>query len=258
MTGTKKCRTIAVHSFKGGTGKTQIATNLALLLAEKGINTCLLDYDFRAPSIGTLFGVEKKSNWINDYLLGNCEIEDVLVDISTKLAIKGKLLLGFANPSIIAAGEMIGQNEKAQLRSLRRTIDAQKTLSEESEIDYIIIDTSPGPQYSSLNAVFSSDILLIVLKNEKVDVTGTVRMLESVYGGSSGTKTVLVNMVPPAIDTMSVKKEVEKKLKMPVIGVVSCYCDFAASAGESLLALTNPEHGFMKALRAVSDQIRRY
>jgi MinD-like ATPase involved in chromosome partitioning or flagellar assembly len=248
-----QCRTVAIHSYKGGTGKTQISVNLALLWAMKGLNVCLLDYDFRAPSIGTLFGIDDTPFWINDYLAGSCEIEQALTDVSTRLHLGGKLLLGLANPSIKAAGEMIGQNERAQLKSLRRTIEAQKVL-EKSGIDHIVIDTSPGPHYSSLNAIFASNVLLIVLKRDKVDISGTVRMLEEVYRASPGEKRMLVNMVPPWLDTDQVKEELEAKLMLPLIGVISCYCDFAITGGESLFALERPNHGFVEALRKISEE----
>ena len=49
-----KGKVIALHSSRGGTGKTTIATNLAVDYAREGMNVALLDLDFRAPS---LFGV---------------------------------------------------------------------------------------------------------------------------------------------------------------------------------------------------------
>jgi len=250
----RECRTIAIHSYKGGTGKTQISVNLALIWAIKGFNVCLLDYDFRAPSVGTLFGIENLSLWINDYLMGRCEIDQGLVDVSPKLNTVGKLLLGLADPSIQAVSEAIGQNEKVQLGSLRRTIDAQEVLPRKFGVDYIIIDTSPGTQYSSLNALFASDILLIVLKRDRADMTGTARMLEEVYSRSPGEKRILVNMVPPELDLGRVKAEVEERLKVPVIGTIPCYCDFSIAGGESLFALERPKHGFVETLREISEE----
>jgi len=247
-------KTVALHSYKGGTGKTQIAANLALIWALKGRNVCLLDYDFRAPSIGTLFGFDDNPFWINDYMMGRCEIDQALVDVQAQLHSGGKLLLGLANPSIKAAEEMIGQNEKVQLRSLRRTIEAKKSLSSKFGIDYIVIDTSPGPQYSSLNAVFASDILLVVMKRDKADIMGTSRMLDDIYNRSPGEKRILVNMLPPELDPSSVRAELEKRLRVPVIGIVPCYCDVSAVGGEALFALERPRHGFVETLRNISEE----
>jgi len=60
-------KTIAIHSYKGGTGKTSIAVNLAVIYAIKGKNVCILDYDFRAPSLQIAFK-EKPRFWLNDFL----------------------------------------------------------------------------------------------------------------------------------------------------------------------------------------------
>ena len=254
MNKSEASRTVAIHSYKGGTGKTQISVNLALIWAMKGRNVCLLDYDFRAPSIGTLFRIQDSSFWINDYLMGRRDIDQVLVDVSAQLHINGKLLLGLANPSLKAVGEAIGQNEKVQFRSLKRTTKAQKTLLNDFGIEYIIIDTSPGPLYSSLNAVYASDVLLVVLKRDRSDMVGTVRMLEEVYSASLSEKRIIVNMVPPQLDLGRIKVEVEEKLKVPVIGVIPCYCDFSIAGGESLFALEQPRHGFIEALRKIGEE----
>ena len=51
----KKGRVISIHSSRGGTGKTVIATNLAAIYANKGLNVALLDLDFRAPTLAAVF-----------------------------------------------------------------------------------------------------------------------------------------------------------------------------------------------------------
>lgn len=254
MSKVPRLMTVALHSYKGGTGKTQLAANLALIWALKGRRVCLLDYDFRAPNVGTLFGIEEPKHWINDYLMGRCEIDQALVDMPAQFHSEGKLLLGLANPSIKASEEMIGQNEKVQLNSLKRTIKAQKLLSSRFDIEYLVIDTSPGSQYSSLNAVFASDILLVVMKRDKTDIVGTARMLEDVYNRSPSKKRILVNMLPPEIDPDNVRVVLEKRLKTPIIGIIPCYCDFSAVGGESLFALEHPNHGFVEILRNIGDE----
>lgn len=54
-------KTIAIHSSRGGTGKSVIATNLAIILARRGLNVALLDLDFRAPSRRQFFRRMKKA-----------------------------------------------------------------------------------------------------------------------------------------------------------------------------------------------------
>ena len=50
---------VAIHSYKGGTGKTSLSVNLAATYARKGYKVCLMDLDFRAPSLHVLFKQQK-------------------------------------------------------------------------------------------------------------------------------------------------------------------------------------------------------
>jgi MinD-like ATPase involved in chromosome partitioning or flagellar assembly len=102
---------IALHSYKGGTGKTLLSVNLATLFAKMGKKVCLLDLDLRAPSIHSSFknGTEY---WVNDYLSKACKIEKVLSDCTSQDMAKGKLFVGLANPSIEAIREMESKDGK--------------------------------------------------------------------------------------------------------------------------------------------------
>src|SRR6478672_7198443 len=75
---------IAFHSYKGGTGKTTIAANLAALLAKKGYRVFLLDLDVYAPSLQAYFDKEPK-RWINDFLNGTAEVGDVMMDLTSMI-----------------------------------------------------------------------------------------------------------------------------------------------------------------------------
>src|ERR671933_840260 len=72
---------IAFHSYKGGTGKTTIAANLAALLAKKGYRVFLLDLDVYAPSLHSYFDKNPRK-WINDFLNGSADVEDIIVDLT--------------------------------------------------------------------------------------------------------------------------------------------------------------------------------
>ena len=95
---------VAIHSWKGGTGKTNIAVNWAVLLAQRGNNVAVLDFDFNCPSLCTLFNRttqigQGEVNTINDFIDEQCTASDFLVDLSNELKLNGTLLAGFANPS---------------------------------------------------------------------------------------------------------------------------------------------------------------
>jgi chromosome partitioning protein len=60
--------------------------------------------------------------------------------------------------------------------------------------DYIVLDTSPGVRYWSLNALALSDILFLILKMGDVDIDGTKKMVSEIYNSFTtfGSKSYLI------------------------------------------------------------------
>ena len=52
---------ISVHSFRGGTGKSNTTANLATLLAQKGLKVGVVDTDIASPGIHIIFGLVDES-----------------------------------------------------------------------------------------------------------------------------------------------------------------------------------------------------
>ena len=78
-------KSIAFHSYKGGTGKTTLAVNLASLLAKRGSRVFILDLDVYAPSLQSYFGEgvhTRIKKYFNDYIGGGCEVEDLIFDLT--------------------------------------------------------------------------------------------------------------------------------------------------------------------------------
>ncbi len=90
-------RTLAFHSYKGGSGKTTLITNISALYAKNGFNVGLMDFDLYAPSLVSYFR-KTPSAYLNDLLSGDAQISEVIVDVSSELGLKGKLLVGFSSP----------------------------------------------------------------------------------------------------------------------------------------------------------------
>lgn len=69
--------TIAIHSFRRGTGKSTVAANLAVLLADSGRRVGLIDANFQSPSLHLFFGQLSLGHRpaLNDYLAGRCDLQ---------------------------------------------------------------------------------------------------------------------------------------------------------------------------------------
>ena len=163
---------VTFHSYKGGTGKTLLSVNLAMILADKGKKVCLLDLDLRAPSLNSTFKSDKKY-WLNDYLNRACEIDSVITDCTPRYIKEGQLFVGLANPSTVAIREMSSKDRKWGMEALGRLLSLKNSLTNDMNFDYVICDSSPGLQYSSINAIVAADNVLVVTSTDKSDVEGT-------------------------------------------------------------------------------------
>jgi len=209
-----KC--IAFHSYKGGTGKTTLAANFAALLAKKGYRAFLLDLDVYAPSLQSYFDTEPKK-WINDFLYDNAELKEVVLDFtpvidriggsstSNNVEIKrkaksGQLWVGFCNAKkeeiykLEGGSPATSKQDTSKIHLLRRFILLRELLISEYHADYVIIDTSPGIRYWSINALAVADTLLLTLKMGDLDIAGTRKLAEEIYGSFTkfGTKSFLL------------------------------------------------------------------
>jgi chromosome partitioning protein len=280
---------IAFHSYKGGTGKTTIAANLAAMLAAKGYNVSLLDLDVYAPSLHAYFE-HAPEKWVNDVLSDDADVSEVMADMtpvvnrySTKTT--GKLWIGFSNPQkeeIYKLEGGAGKQTNAKLRLLRKFIQLREELISDYNSDYIIIDTSPGIRYWSINALAIADTLFLTLKSGDLDVEGTRKMASDIYGSFTkfGAKSYLLlnrvggycvphTLVAPRHykhETVPMLQQEEpnsnsalaREIAMDLISAIPCYCDIQFSRKEFLTVLQYPDHPFSKQLEqlASTEEIR--
>lgn len=285
---TTKC--IAFHSYKGGTGKTTLACNFAALLAKKGYRVCLLDMDVYAPSIQAYFEIEP-TNWLNNYLNSNASVEDTMIDLTnfieekenvidnttaykTSAPLKGKLWVGFSNSlkeEVFKLEGSGGDSSSNRKQSLRRFILLRERLVSDFNADYIIIDTSPGIRYWSINSLALADILLLTLKMGNLDINGTKRITYDIYDSFKkyGAKTFLLcnrvagycvphtytltkntkNMIEiQKQDEIGITDTLSKEIGMKIISSIPCYCDIQFIRKEFLSVLKYPEHPFTKKI----------
>ena len=249
---------ITFHSYKGGTGKTLLATNLATVYANRGKRVCLLDLDLRAPSLCFIFK-NGKNPWVNDYLNRVCEIDDVLTDCSPESA-KGKLFVGFANPATEAIREMAAKDRKWEMQALARLLSLKTVLRKDRHFDHVILDTSPGLRYSSINAIVSADAVLVVTTLEQSDVEGAQRMIHDLYDLFEKKTGIIVNKVlSEFLSPKTLKRELAplETQKTPIVEAVPCFCDVLKARGEGLFASEKPNHPFTKTVRKIAAKIEQ-
>ena len=277
-------RCIAFHSYKGGTGKTTIASNLASMLAAKGYKVALLDFDVYAPSMQAYFDYMPRK-WVNDLLSDNAEVKEVMVD-TTGVVQKyakdsnkdGRLWVGYSNSKKEEVYKLEGEAGKpsAKLQILRKFMHLREELISEFESDFIIIDTSPGIRYWSINSLAIADTLFLTLKFGDLDIEGTKKMALDMYGSFTrfGAKSYLLlnrvagyciphsvgpgHAIAPDMKQSDDLDALSREVGMELISAIPCYCDIQFKRKEFLTVLEYPEHPFAKQLEqlAANDQIK--
>lgn len=119
-------KVLLVSSAIPGEGKTTVATNLALALAQKGSKTLLVDCDLRSPSVATVLG-EKAAHGLSDYLKGTQPAKDLIRATKTE-----NFFAVFGGKPVSNAAELLAT------KKIQSFIDAARNV-----FDYIILDTPP-------------------------------------------------------------------------------------------------------------------
>jgi ATP-binding protein involved in chromosome partitioning len=159
---------VAVASGKGGVGKSTVAANLAVALAQTGAKTGLLDLDIYGPSVPLLFGVhERPPVHPSQQKLLPIVRQDVQL-----------MSLGFLmedDQPVLWRGPMVAGAVQQLLRD-----------TEWGELDYLVVDLPPGTGDAQLSLAQSVPLTGVVIIATAQDVALTIaikalRMFRSMH-----------------------------------------------------------------------------
>lgn len=149
-------KVILITSVAENEGKSSIAANLALALAEKGKQILLVDVDLKKPAQYRIFdkpGTGKK--WLSDYLSGEAGKNDILVHGE-----KSRLFFIFQESGVRDSGTLLDSDKMRSLISACR----KKT-------DYIILDTAPMALSSDAELMMTlADTVILVVRQDWTDI----------------------------------------------------------------------------------------
>jgi septum site-determining protein MinD len=197
---------ISAHSFRGGTGKSNMTANVATLLAADGQRIGVVDTDIQSPGIHVLFGMsqESMSRSLNDYLWGRCEIGaaayDVTPNLDERLAGRVFLIPSSSNPSDIARVMQDGYDVALLNQGVR-------DLMKEFELDALIIDTHPGLNEETLLSIAICEALAIVMRPDQQDYEGTSVAVSVARKLRVPRMVLVVNKIPTVFDFAEVRIE---------------------------------------------------
>jgi septum site-determining protein MinD len=244
---------ISVHSFRGGTGKSNTSANIAYLCAMQGLRVGVVDTDIQSPGIHVLFGLDDQDmgRSLNDYLWGKCKIEETAHDVTASLGpqVKGKV---FLIPSSIKAGEIARVLREGYDVGLLN--DGFESLIKNLELDMLIIDTHPGLNEETLLSIAISDTLVLILRPDQQDYQGTSVTVEVARKLGVPQMLLMVNKVPVMI-MAEVKQRIEKLYNCEVAVVVPHTDELMTLASSGIFSQRYPDHPVTKLYKQMADRI---
>lgn len=245
---------VSIHSFRGGTGKSNTTANVTTILAAQGMRVGVVDTDINSPGIHILFGMDEADMHytLNDYLWGKCSIEQTAHDVTHKVGanISGKI---FLIPSSIKAGEIARVLREGYDVGLLN--DGFHELIEALDLDVLMIDTHPGLNEETLLSLAISDALAIILRPDSQDYQGTSVTVEVARKLDVPNLMLIINKVPSVFDPVEVKAMVERTYNCPVAAVLPHSDEMMALASSGIFALHYPDHPISVSLRNVAARL---
>jgi MinD-like ATPase involved in chromosome partitioning or flagellar assembly len=246
---------ISIHSFRGGTGKSNTTANVAMLLAAEGRRVAVVDTDIQSPGIHVLFGIDqaKLNRSLNDYLWGRCQIEEAAHDVTPSLGgvdFEGRTFLvpSSIQPADIAQVMRDGYDVGLLNEGFRHLI-------EELELDALLLDTHPGLNEETLLSIAMSNALAIIMRPDNQDYEGTSVTVAVARKLGVPRMVLVVNKTPEIFDAAEVEARVEKTYDCEVAAVLPHSDELMVLSSEGIFALRYPDHPVTGLFRQIASRI---
>jgi pilus assembly protein CpaE len=237
---TSEARVVTVFSAKGGCGKSTLATNLAVSLAEGGSRrVCVVDLDLAFGDVGIMLQLAPERG-IGDVVNSRDRIDATFVRaMLTPYSPGVEALLAPVGPT---EAERIGRDQVAQVLAALRTL-----------VDYIVVDTPAQFTEAVLAALDITDVTVLVatpdipaLKNLRI----AMDMLD-MLGLRKEDRVVVLNRSDARVGLKGT--DVDRVLQTPTSAHLPSSRDVPISINRGIpIVLEKPSHPVSKAIRELA------
>jgi MinD-like ATPase involved in chromosome partitioning or flagellar assembly len=255
-------KVISLHSFRGGTGKSNITANLAAVIAQAGHRVGVVDTDIQSPGIHTIFQLSEGhiKQTLNDYLWGRCRVQEATYDV-TPPELSGAAGRIFLTPASLNAADISRVLHEAY--DVRQLKDGFRELVQVFNLDYLLIDTHPGLNEETLLSIAISHVLVVVLRPDAQDYQGTSVTLEVARKLSVPHMLLAFNKVLPESDNPgevaqvfeNYRRQLRQTYQCPVGTILPLSTELVRLASSGLFIFQSPDAPFARSIRELGDNI---
>ena len=185
-------------SGKGGVGKTNIVTNLAIALARQGARVLVLDGDLGLANVDLLLGIAPQYD-LQDMILGDRSLEDIVIE-------------GPDGIRVVPASS--GVEELANLDEYRTECLLRSLSSIEEDVDLILIDAPSGIGTHAVSLAQAADEIVVVTTPEPTSFSDAYAMIKVLSQRPlKCTPALLVNQANSENEALEVSRRVQSVAK---------------------------------------------
>lgn len=246
-------KVVSVHSYRGGTGKSNFTANLAATVAMQGHRVGIVDTDVPSPGIHNLFSLERDDvdKTLNSYLWGECPIQDAAYDVSAAAGIEQGQL--FLVPASFQADDIAKILQEGY--DVRQLNDGFRQLVKSLQLDYLFIDTHPGLSKETFLSIAISHVLILILRPDRQDYQGTAVTVDIARQLNVRKMLLAINKAYSSLNLDALRQKVTEAYKAPVAGIFPLSEDVVQLASEGVFCTKFPDHLISQEFRRVAAEI---
>lgn len=194
-------RLMCISSGKGGVGKTTLASNLGSALSDFGRDTVVMDANLTNPSLGFHLGIPLYPKTLHDVLRDEAHISEAtyIHNSGLKVVPAGISIEDLRNTSPQALGDVL--------------------LDVVGEPDVVLIDSAAGLGKEAVNAIETSDELMLVTNPDLPSVTDALKTASIAESAGTEVYGVVLNKVKDSPEELDIE-EIESMIGHPVISTI--------------------------------------
>lgn len=238
---------IAIHSFKRGTGKSFLVSNLAYSLAKAGKRVGMVDVAFLSPSLQYFLDVKDEPGVpLTSFIADLSEYSLKIINLTSR----------FTQPGFGTLHLVSLENYSAETKFVApRFWKGINNLGALLKWDTVIMDTSSGVDEKTLLLLALADEVLITLRFDRQDYSGTAVLMDMIKKlGNESLSLVLTQITEEQLDA-HVMHELQEIFGCPVAAALPFSEEVLEMGSAGLFVQKFPESAIAGQLRLLEERL---